>query len=411
MQEVHSPKSTGRRTLALIWAAAFADIFAFTIINPFLPRFYLDLGAPVARIGLLLAVNSLIGFFSGIFWGRMSDRFGRRPILLICRLGSLAGFLVLAFSSNIAMIIVSRVIDGIFSRSILVTLTAVGDTVSEEHRSMEMSKVGIPWIAGGLVGPAIGGSLSAFGLTGIGLACALISLSTFLATLFTFKETHPVLRYKDSTNLMKGQQPVPQGIFALLKQHNPKVLLSLNFLAFLSHIIFVTTATLYLTERFGLTIGRIGVLYTITGSINLTVRLGIFPFVLRKLGDRRAFRLGLAAFVIAFVLLIFTKQLWQFVIISALVSFGATCSVDVMHGMMSRSVRRQEQGQIMGLNAMVESVSFVLGPIIGSFLLSLENLRFYPLPSIFISLIALAVSMIPLKQVSNDKPNISTVKN
>ena len=86
---------------------------------------------------------------------------------------------MLAFSSNIAMIIVSRVIDGIFSRSILVSLTAVGDTVSEEHRSMEMSKVGIPWIAGGLVGPAIGGSLSAFGLTGIGLACALISLSHF----------------------------------------------------------------------------------------------------------------------------------------------------------------------------------------------------------------------------------------
>lgn len=411
MQEDKSPKRSNRRTLALIWATAFADIFAFTILNPFLPRFYLDLGAPVAQIGLLLAVNSFIGFFSGIFWGRMSDRFGRRPILLICRLGALAGYLVLAFSSNIAMIIVSRVIDGIFSRSILVSLTAVGDTVSEEHRSMEMSKVGIPWIAGGLVGPAIGGSLSAFGLTGIGLACALISLSTFLATLFTFQETHPILRHNDSTNLMKNHQSTRQGVFALLKLHNPKLLLSLNFLAFLSHIIFITTATLYLTERFELTIGRIGVLYTLTGSINLTVRLIIFPFVLRKLGDRRAFRLGLAAFVIAFTMLIFTTQLWQFVMVSALVSFGATCSVDVMHGIMSRSVRRQEQGQIMGLNAMVESVSFVLGPIIGSFLLSLENLRFYPLPSIFVSLIALAVSIIPLAQVSNDKPDISAVNN
>ena len=411
MQEDHSLKISRRRTLALIWATAFADIFAFTILNPFLPRFYLDLGAPIAQIGLLLAVNSFIGFFSGIFWGRMSDRFGRRPILLICRLGALAGYLVLAFSSNIAMIIVSRVIDGIFSRSILVSLTAVGDTVSEEHRSMEMSKVGIPWIAGGLVGPAIGGSLSAFGLTGIGLACALISLSTFLATLFTFQETHPILRHNDSTNLMKNHQSTRQGVFALLKLHNPKLLLSLNFLAILSHIIFITTATLFLTERFELTIGRIGVLYTLTGSINLTVRLIIFPFVLRKLGDRRSFRLGLAAFVIAFAMLVFTTQLWQFVMVSALVSFGATCSVDVMHGIMSRSVRRQEQGQIMGLNAMVESVSFVLGPIIGSFLLSLENLKFYPLPSIFISLIALAVSMIPLAHVSNDKPDISAVNN
>jgi len=411
MQEDKSSKRSNRRTLALIWAAAFADIFAFTILNPFLPRFYLDLGAPVAQIGLLLAVNSFIGFFSGIFWGRLSDRFGRRPILLICRMGALAGYVVLAFSSSIAIMIVSRVIDGIFSRSILVTLTAVGDTVSEEQRSMEMSKVGIPWIEGGLVGPAIGGSLSAFGLTGIGLDCALISLATFLATLFSFKETHPILRHKDSTNLVKEHQPAPQGIFALLKLHNPKVLLSLNFFTFLSHIIFITTATIYLTEKFSLSIGKIGGLYTITGLINLTVRLIIFPSVLRSLGDRRTFRLGLAAFIIAFTMLIFTKQLWQFVIVSALISFGATCSVDVMHGIMSRSVRRQEQGQIMGLNAMVESVSFVLGPIIGSFLLSLENLKFYPLPSIVISFIALAFSMIPLAQVSNDKPDISAVKN
>jgi len=382
--------------LSLIWAGAFIDIFAFTILNPFLPRFYLDLGAPLAQIGLLLAVSAFIGFFSGIFWGKLSDRYGRRPILLICRLGALFGYLILAFSTNITMVVISRVMDGIFSRSILITLTAVGDVVREEKRSAEMSKVGIPWIAGGLVGPAIGGLLSGRGLMGIGLACAGLSLLTFLGTLLTFKETHPIISQPTSE---RHVHPAHNSGDTLLSQHNPRVLLSLNFFAFLSHIIFITTVTLYLTKRFGFTVGQIGGLFTLTGSINLVVRLAIFPQVLRRFGDRKTFRLGLLAFLAAFLLLFFNPPVIGFVLISALISFGATCSVDVMHGIMSRSVQRHEQGQIMGLNAMVESASFVLAPIIGGYLLSLEYSGFYPMSAMFITLIALALSQIPLKPI------------
>lgn len=390
-----------KNALSLIWAGAFTDIFAFTILNPFLPRFYLDLGAPLARIGLLLAVNSFIGFFSGIFWGRLSDRFGRRPILLICRLGALAGYLILAFSTNITMVVLSRVVDGIFSRSILITLTAVGDVVREEKRSAEMSKVGIPWIAGGLVGPAVGSLLSGWGLMGFGLACAGLSLLTFLNTLLTFKETHPFIRQESVEYLGRHSMKARGGILELVRQHNPRVLLSLNFFAFLSHIIFVTTSTLYLTKRFGLSVGQIGSLFTLTGSVNLAVRLVIFPYVLRKLGDRKTFRIGLLAFLAAFTVLTFNPPIMGFVLVSSLISFGATCSVDVMHGIMSRSVQRHEQGQIMGLNAMVESASFVLAPIIGGYLLSLEFSGFYPISAIITTLIALMISLIPLRHTSN----------
>jgi len=344
-------------------------------------------------------INAFIGFFSGILWGRLSDRYGRRPILLICRLGALVGYLILAFSTNITMVVISRVLDGIFSRSILVTLTAVGDVVREEKRSAEMSKVGIPWIAGGLIGPAIGGLLSGSGMMGIGLACAGLSLLTFLNTLITFKETHPIISKPLAERLAHPAQRSDRG---LLRQHNPRVLLSLNFFAFLSHIIFITTVTLYLTKRFGFTVGQIGGLFTLTGSINLVVRLAIFPRVLRRFGDRKTFQIGLLAFMAAFLILFFNPPVIGFVLISALISFGATCSVDVMHGIMSRSVQRHEQGQIMGLNAMVESASFVLAPIIGSFFLSLNYSGFYPAVSILTTLIAAVISMIPLREVSHN---------
>jgi MFS family permease len=375
------------------------DIFAFTILNPFLPRFYLDLGAPLAQIGLLLAVSAFIGFFSGILWGKLSDRYGRKPILLICRLGALAGYLILAFSTNITMVVISRVVDGIFSRSILVSLTAVGDIVKEEKRSAEMSKVGIPWIAGGLVGPAIGGLLSGRGLLGIGLACAGLSSLTFLNTFLTFKETHPIIGQPLADRTPNQINAARSGSFGLLRQHNPRVLLSLNFFAFLSHVIFITTMTLYLTKRFGLTVGQIGGLFTVTGSINLAIRLAVFPRVLRRFGDRKTFRIGLLAFLAAFALLFFNPPMIGFVLVIALISFGATCSVDVMHGIMSRSVQRHEQGQMMGLNAMIESASFVIAPIIGGYLLSLGYSGFYPMSSVLTTLIAAAISLIPLETI------------
>lgn len=400
MKDKKVTKRKIKSSLLFIWAGAFTDIFAFTILNPFLPRFYLDLGAPLGQIGLLLAVNSFIGFFSGILWGKLSDRFGRRPILLICRLGALAGYIILAFSTNIPMILISRIVDGIFSRSILVSLTAVGDLVSPEDRSLEMSKVGIPWIAGGLIGPALGGLLSEYGLMGIGLACAGLTLFTLLNTLITFNETHPVFNRPETDKNSPKEFNPPSGAFALLKQHNPRVLLLVNLFSFLSHLIFVTTSTLYLTRRFELNVGEIGRLLTLVGAVNLFVRLVIFPRVLTSYGDRKTYRIGLISFLLAYSGLFFTTRLWGFVIVSALVSFGTICSVDVMHGIMSRYVRRDEQGQMMGLNAMVESISLVLGPIIGSGLLSLRYSGFYSLSAIATSLTALFFSTIPLKDIN-----------
>ena len=121
--------------LLSIWICAFMDIIGLSILNPYLARIMLDLGAPIAQIGLLLSINTFIGFFSGIFWGALSDKYGRRPILLICRFGTLVGYVLLAFSSNVTMLVFSRIIDGIFSRNIQVTLTIVGDVVPPHQRS------------------------------------------------------------------------------------------------------------------------------------------------------------------------------------------------------------------------------------------------------------------------------------
>ena len=113
--------------LTPLWIAVFIDILGFTILIPFLPFFSQEFGAPPWQIGLLLSTNALFGFFSGPMWGALSDRRGRKPMLLISQLGTLAAFLMLAFSSNLTMLFVSRVVDGIFGGNYPIAKAIIGE--------------------------------------------------------------------------------------------------------------------------------------------------------------------------------------------------------------------------------------------------------------------------------------------
>ena len=267
--------------LTPIWIGAFLDIIGLSILMPFLPRVLLDMGIPLTKIGLLLSVNVFIGFLSGILWGSLSDKFGRRPILLICRFGTMIGYVILAFSGNITMVLISRIVDGIFSRSIQIVLTIIGDNVPSEHSGKEMSKAGAAWIVGGLVGPGIGALFSTAGIFGLGMITAGLTAFALLMIWFTLKESNPNKTGNASQALSQEKKPILS--LGLLKKHNPRLLLGQSLFNVLSHFIFSFSISLYVTKQFDLSIAQIGTLLTSAGIVNLLVRLFIFPTVINKL--------------------------------------------------------------------------------------------------------------------------------
>ena len=142
--------------LTPLWIAVFIDILGFSILIPFLPFFSQEYNAPAWQIGLLLSTNALFGFFSGPIWGALSDRKGRKPMLLVSQLGTLAAFLMLAFSNTMAMLFVSRVVDGIFGGNFPIAKAVIGDVVPPDKRSEQMSNVGVAHVLASLVGPGLG---------------------------------------------------------------------------------------------------------------------------------------------------------------------------------------------------------------------------------------------------------------
>ena len=386
----HKIKQNLSDPLTPIWTGAFLDILLMSILSTYLPRILLDLNVRVATIGILLSINIFIGFFSGIFWGKMSDKYGRKPILIICRLGTLLGYLILAFSGNIFLIIISRIVDGIFSRNTQVVLTIIGDIVPEEKRSSEMSKAGAAWIVGGLIGPGIGALLYSFGILGLGLFNTAVAAVALLIPILTLKESN---HNRNGIEDINQRRPIFSTKF--LKQRNPRLLLGQSLFNTLAHFIFRTTITIFITTRFGFSIVQIGELLTLIGIINLLVRLLIFPGILRKFGDEKTMRIGYGLFLIAFLWLIFLNDIVSYVIVSILVSLATTCSMDLMNGVISKVVDKKELGEMIGLNAAAESLSLIIGPILGSYLISVSNNAFYGLTAAAVSLIPMVISLLP----------------
>ena len=199
--------------------------------------------------------------------------------------------------------------------------------------------------------------------------------------------------------------------FRLWKNPLPRLRLSQFFFNSLSLFIFRIPISLYLTVRFGFNVGQISLVLTVTGIVSLGIRTLIFPSVLRKLGDAKTLMLGFLVFFVSFVWLIFLGSIWEYVMVIILISFGIMCSFDIMTGIMSKEVHKQEIGEMIGLAGAVESTGLVIGPIISSYLIALSNPSYYGLAATTIAAVPIILSLTSQIETQPDiTPHTPTAK-
>jgi DHA1 family tetracycline resistance protein-like MFS transporter len=380
-----------------LWIAVFVDILGFSILVPFLPYFSEEYGARDWQVGLLLSTNALFGFFSGPIWGRLSDRYGRKPMLLLAQLGTLVGFLMLAFSKSIPMLFASRVVDGIFGGNFPIAKAVIGDVVPPSERSKHMSNIGAAHVMASLIGPGVGGLLSGWGILAPGLLSAGLTCITITVTLRYLKESNLPEKHTATqvvTPLQRNstvwQNPLARFLLIQWGFHT------------LSFIIYVSCISLFAKIQLGLNAQEIGLMLMISGAVRLLVRFTIFVPLLDKLGDRKTSLLGLVIFVIVFFLLGFVQNPVQFVLVMSGASFAAACTRGVLTGFLSRAVRPWEQGRAMGLSASLDSFAQITGPIVGGFTLDYLPTWVYGGTASLIALTALLMGVRRLEFVQEE---------
>ncbi|MHA1689893.1 MAG: MFS transporter [Promethearchaeota archaeon] len=360
-------------SLNSLWIGLFVDILGFYIVIPFLPTFIEVFNTTPFVIGLVLATNAVFTLFFALIWGYLSDKVGRKPILIISQAGTFSAFILLAFSNSVPMLFLARTIDGIFGGNFPMVKAIISDKVPPKERGLQMTNIGVCHVLAGLVGPGVGGFLSVLRLWGpeypvftVGMGSAGLSLITIFITIFFVEESWPRER---RIKFMKEEKV---NLKLRTNEDAMYLLTQYSFHTF-SFTIYVSTLTIYLGIVLNLDVIGISILLTISGISRAIVRFTLFKPTLRLMGEKKMTRMGLLIVFITFFLVGFVHNIYGFVVLMLLMSYGISCSRGLLISKITQTVSPKEMGKINGYTTTLDSLAQIFGPIIGSFILTVSK--------------------------------------
>jgi DHA1 family tetracycline resistance protein-like MFS transporter len=371
--------SGGRRKAAIgfIFATALMDVIALGIMIPVLPNLVKELvGGDTATAtewtGLFSTAWALMQFVFAPLVGLLSDRFGRRPVLLLSIAGLGIDFLFMALAPSLAWLFVGRVINGITAASFSTASAYVSDITPPERRAQAFGLMGAAFGVGFVVGPAIGGYLGSFSLRLPFYVAAAMALLNWLYGFFVLPESLPPERRAPTFDWKRAN---PAGALRLLLSH-PGLLGfgAIVFLYQLAHNVLPSIFVLYMGFRYGWSPGMVGLSMMATGAMNVVLQGGLVGRVVKRFGERTTLLFGLAAGAAGFTLYGFAATPLLYWLALPVFACAAFVTPGLM-GLMTRRVASWEQGQLQGANASIMGLTGLIGPglFTGTFAWAVRN--------------------------------------
>ena len=351
--------------VAFIFVTILLDTLALGVIIPILPKliesFVSNDTASAARVfGLFGTAWALMQFIFSPVLGSLSDRFGRRPVVLLSNFGLSADYVLMALAPSLAWLFIGRLISGITSASISTAFAYIADGTPPEKRAEVFGRIGVAFGAGFILGPALGGLLGDIAPRLPFWTAAGFSLANGLYGLFILPESLP--RERRAAFRWKSANPI--GMLPLLRSSRTLAgLQAANFFAQLAHVVLPSTFVLYASYRYGWDTKTVGLTLAIVGICAMIVQgVAIAPIV-RRFGERRALLLGLACGAAGFLIFGAAPTGPIFCIgIPVMALWGVAGAAT--QALMTRLVGPDQQGQLQGATSSVQSLSQLLGPFL-----------------------------------------------
>jgi MFS family permease len=390
-----------KHPLIPIFLIVLVDILGMTLIMPLLPFYAEHYGASPVVVGLLVSSYAACQLISGPVIGRLSDRMGRRPLLIISQIGTFIGFLILAFSDSLWLIFVSRIIDGCTAGNISLAQAYIADVTKPEDRARSFGVLGIAFGLGFLVGPGVSGFLSQFGIHVPILAAAGLSLTSIVATAVLLPGGPPPHRDPEEEKATVARRP---GVFdwqayaiyfrrpGLAKYLWEFFLFALTFAIFMSGFaLFAERQYTYQGHPFGPK--EIGYILTYVGFLGVIMQGGLIGRLVRAFGERRLVTMGLATLVVAYALLGFTHTITQLLIVSTISSFGNGVLRPAITSLITQAAGRHEQGAVLGITQSLMSVAQIIAPGFAGYLIERHMLVGWSMMAAAAALVGLVLNV------------------
>lgn len=376
-------KPARRAALVFIFITIVLDMLAVGMIVPVLPKLVATfLGGDTAKAarmyGLFGTVWALMQFIFAPVLGTMSDRFGRRPIVLLSNFGLGLDYILMALSPTLSWLFVGRVISGITAASVPAASAYIADVTPEEKRAKAFGMLGAAFGLGFIVGPALGGLLGGISPRLPFWVAAALSLLNAMYGLFVLPESLSL----DKRTPFSWKRANPVGSLKLLRSHHELFgLAGATFLSALAHDSLPSTFVLYADYRYGWTTGRIGLALATVGTCYALVQGGLVGRIVGSYGERLALIIGLLFGAVGFAIYGFAAYGWIFWLGIPLMSIWGI-SGPAAQGMMCRRVSASEQGQLQGAISSIRGISGMVGPILFTWIFAkfIGSLRDWHLP-------------------------------
>ncbi|PIS09709.1 hypothetical protein COT75_00785 [Candidatus Beckwithbacteria bacterium CG10_big_fil_rev_8_21_14_0_10_34_10] len=354
----------------IIFIILVTEVLGFSLVLPFLPFMAQDLGASPFQVGLILSVFSVFQFVSAPIMGKLSDSYGRRPLLLFSQLSTFIGFIILGFSKSLWMIILSRIVDGLLGSNFSIAQAYLSDISSKKNRSKTFGLSGAAFGFGFMIGPAIGGLLSRFGYGLPSFVAALMALITILTTFFFLPET---IKRKRKMNL-KIEILKFSDFKSYLLDSKVAGKLRLFFSYVLSHAIWVSSFAMFAERQLGFNAVQVGYLLTFIGLVSIILRGFLLGKIIDLIGERNSQITGLAMVVLSMLGVSFAKDFYSALFFIGFFALGSGLLRPLLMASISKSVSPKKQGEVMGFTNSLGSLSQIIGPLLGGYLIA----NFFP---------------------------------
>ncbi|MDX9925169.1 MAG: MFS transporter [Ignavibacteriaceae bacterium] len=354
-----------KSALSIIFITVFIDLMGFGLLIPILPTFAsIELGISDFEIGIIVAIYSFMQFVFNPMFGKLSDKYGRRPLILSTLLLTATSYIIFSFSTNFWILALSRVIGGLGGSNIGVAQAYIADITTKEERSKGMGLIGAAFGLGFVFGPVVGALLSQYGYAFAGYGSAAFSLLAFSFAFFKLPESR---NFEIDSTVVRPKIFDLRFTIEVIKRKN------IGFLIILFSVIVFSMANIYGTfsilgyKYYHFSDMQNGLLFAIIGIVGAIIQGGFIKQLAKMFNDRNLILLGTIFMIIGLAAIPYGQNFFGVAVAGGILAIGTGMLQPTILSMVSKYSHETEQGSILGINQSFSALARVLGPVWGGF--------------------------------------------
>ncbi len=355
----------------LVLLTVFIDLLGFGLIIPLLPFYAQHFGATPTVIGLLTSSYSFMQFLFVPFWGRLSDRIGRQPIILMSVTGSFLSYLIFGLADSLAILFISRMLAGLMGANISTAQAYIADTTSFEDRAKYMGYIGAAFGVGFMLGPFIGGVMSNISYGTPGFLASGLSLANAILAYFLLPES-----LKDRSKPVRKLSLLNfTAIRTAFQKRAIKYLVLVFFFYTISFSILYVAFPLLIGEKFKYDAVQNGYFFAYVGLIGIIIQGGAIGRLAKRFGEKSLMAAGLALLFISLAFVPGVNRRSTLIVLTTLLAVGSAFITPSLTSLISKYAGTGEQGGTLGVSQSFSSLGRVIGPFWGGFILGAAGIE------------------------------------